>query len=145
MSNTALVVAVTVLGGLAAALQAQFAGAMATRMGTMGSVLVTYAGGGVLIAVIAAVTRSGGIGAWRDVPPYAFLAGALGLVVIGTLAFGVSKVGVVQALLTYTVSQFVFSAVIDHYGLFGTEVRSFDLDRAVGIALLAGGAWFVLR
>lgn len=145
MSNTALVVAVTVLGGFAAALQAQFAGAMATRMGTMGSVLVTYAGGGIVIAVAAAVTRSSGLAAWRDVPPYAFLAGVLGLVIIGTLAFGVSRVGVVQALLTFTVSQFVFAALIDHYGLFGTDVRSFDLDRALGIAMLVGGAWFVLR
>jgi bacterial/archaeal transporter family-2 protein len=145
MSATWMVVAVTVLGGLAAALQAQFAGAMAGRMGTLGSVAVTYAGGGLVIAIIAALDRGGGLSAWREVPPYAFLAGLLGLVIIGALAFGVSRVGVVQALLTFTVSQFVFSALIDHYGWFGAEVHSFDLDRTVGIALLLGGAWFVMR
>lgn len=145
MSTTWLVVGVTVIGGIAAALQAQFAGAMDSRMGTLESVFVTYGTGAILIAVAAGFARGGNLAAWRDVPPYAFLAGMMGLVVIGAVSYAVGRVGVVQALLTFTIAQFLFSAFIDHFGWFGADVRPFDVDRVLGVMLLFGGAWLVLR
>ncbi len=140
-----MVVAMTVLGGIAAALQAQFAGVMNNRMGTLGSVVVIYGSGAAAIAVVAALTRGNSLDGWRDVPPYTLLAGVLGLVVVGSVAFAVGRVGVVQALLTFTAAQFVFSALIDHFGWFGAEVRSFDLTRMSGVVMVFGGAWLVLR
>ncbi|MGF1666636.1 MAG: DMT family transporter [Acidimicrobiia bacterium] len=145
MSATWMVVAMTIVGGIAAALQAQFAGVMNNRMGTLGSVVVIYGTGALAIGVLAAVTRDSGLTAWREVPPYTLAAGVLGLIVVGSVAFAVGRVGVVQALLTFTVSQFVFSALIDHFGWFGAEVRLFDLSRVMGIGLLFAGAWLVLR
>lgn len=138
-------VAITIIGGIAAALQAQFAGVMNNRLGTLGSVAIIYGTGAVAIGALAAVTRDGGVAAWREVPTYTLAAGVLGLIVVGSVAFAVGRVGVVQALLTFTAAQFVFSALIDHFGWFGAEVRAFDLSRMLGIGLLFAGAWLVLR
>jgi bacterial/archaeal transporter family-2 protein len=140
-----MVVAMTVIGGVAAALQAQFAGVMNNRMSTLGSVVVIYGSGAIAIAVVAASARGNPMSGWSDVPPYALLAGVLGLVVVGSVSFAVGRVGVVQALLTFTAAQFVFSALIDHFGWFGAEVRSFDLTRMSGIVMVFAGAWLVLR
>jgi transporter family-2 protein len=145
MSSTWLVVIITVVGGLAGAVQAQFAGVMVEKMGPIESVFSTYALGGMCIGVIVAVTRPAHLAAWRTVPPWAFLAGLCGLVIVGSIAFGASRVGVVQALMTYTVSQFVFAAAIDHWGLFGAVVRHVEPSRAIGLGLMLAGTWLVLR
>jgi len=140
-----VVVGVTVVGGLAAALQAQFMGEMNARVGTLESVFITYGLGALVIGVIMAAARGGDLSSWRALPPYVFLAGVFGLVIVGSVSFGVGRVGVVQALVTFTAAQFAFSALIDHYGWFGAEVRAFDVSRMAGVALLVAGSWLVVR
>jgi transporter family-2 protein len=145
MSSTWLVVVITVIGGLAGAIQAQLAGVMVEKMGPLESVFSTYVLGGLLIGLIVAVSRPAHLSAWSTVPPWAFLAGVCGLVIVGSIAFGASRVGVVQALMTYTVSQFVFAAAIDHFGLLGAIVRHVETSRAIGLGLMLAGTWLVLR
>jgi transporter family-2 protein len=139
------VVAVTAVGGIAAALQAQFAGAMANKMGTLESVFATYGLGAVVVSVLVAFARGGNLALWRELPPYVFLAGTLGLVIVGSLAYGTARVGVVEAIMTYTVAQFLFGALIDQFGWFGADVRAVDLPRLGGLVLMLAGTWLVLR
>jgi transporter family-2 protein len=79
------------------------------------------------------------------VPPYTYLAGVFGLVIIGAISWSVARLGVVRGLLIVTLAQFLASALIDQFGWFGADVRPLDLLRVTGIGLLLAGGWLVLR
>jgi transporter family-2 protein len=140
-----VVVAVAIIGGIAVAVQGQFVGLLDDRLGTQASVLVTYGGGGLVAGLLLALARGEGLSQWRTVPWWAFLAGLLGLVIIGSIGFSVSRIGLVAALTAITVAQFVVGALIDHFGWFGAEIRVLDVGRMAGVALLVLGGWLVLR
>ena len=78
-------------------------------------------------------------------PWYVYTAGLLGLVIIGSLSLSVGELGLVPALVLITVSQFVVSATINHFGLLGATVDPIDLGKVVGFALLAAGTYLVLK
>ncbi|GIU93309.1 MAG: hypothetical protein KatS3mg011_2215 [Acidimicrobiia bacterium] len=140
-----LIVLVAVLGGLGVALQTQIAGFMDSRMGTLESVFVTYAGGGLAVTLLLAAARGGAIGQVRQLPWWVWTSGLLGLVIVGSIAFSAARLGVVRTLTVMTAAQFLFAGLIDHFGLLNAPVRPVDLPRAAGVVLLLAGAWMVLR
>ena len=140
-----LVVLVALVGGAAVALQAQLIGLLGGRLGNLEAVFVTYGLGAVIVGLLMLAARGGNLQAWRELPAYAYLAGACGLVVVGTISWSVARLGVVRGLLLVTLAQFLLSAVIDHFGWFGADVRTLDATRIAGIALFMAGAWLVLR
>ncbi len=139
---------VGLLGGIAAGLQAPFTGVMGQKVGEMGSVMFTYGLGALLILAIVLISLATGtadLSNWRAIPWWAFLAGPLGLVVIGSLAYAVPRLGATNATMLFLVGWLVFSALIDHFGWFGTPVRQLDLSRMAGTLTLLVGGWLILR
>ena len=145
MTGLLLIVVVAVAGGAAIAMQAQLAGLVSDRVGTLEAVFITYGVGGLLSALLMLVARGGSLGQLRQLPASIYLAGVFGLVIVGAIAFSVGRLGVVRGLLLITVAQFVWSALIDQFGWFGADVQPLTLGKAAGIALLLGGGWLVLR
>lgn len=143
--NPALVLLVALLGGIAIALQAQFAGVLETRMGTYDALAVSFVSAGVVIGV--ARFTSGGIdlNSWRGAPWWAYLVGVLALVIVGAVGFAAPRLGLVPTLATVTITQFVTGSVIAHFGWFGGTVDRIDLETTLGIVLLCAGGWLVLR
>ena len=136
---------IAVIGGITVVLQAQMIGLMEQKMGTLESVFVTYGSGGLLISLILLAMRGGNLKAWVNVPWYAFLAGVMGLVIIGTIGYTVPRLGLVTAFTILVATQFVGGALIDHWGLMGAEVRLLDLPKLFGIGVLLVGVWLIIR
>jgi transporter family-2 protein len=136
---------VAVAGGAAIAVQAQLAGVVSDRVGTLEAVFITYGIGGLLSGALMLLVRGGNLGQVRHLPAYIYLAGAFGLVIVGAISFSVGRLGVVRGLLLVTVAQFVVSAAIDQFGWFGAEIQPLTLAKASGITLLLAGGWLVLR
>ncbi len=136
---------IATLGGLAVALQAQFMGLMDRHLGTLESVFITYAGGGLVITVVMALARGGNLANWRMPPSYALTAGLLGLVIVSSIGYATARLGTVAALTVVLAAQFIVSALIDHFGLFGAAVRPLSLIRLAGIGALLVGVWLVTR
>ena len=135
--RSGLVVAAAVFCGVAVAVQAQFTGILQRQMGTLESTFITYFSGGIVIGLVMLLARGE---TWRPragLPWYAFTAGLLGLLIIGTLSLSVGDLGLVPALVLITVSQFVVGAVINHFGLFGAVVHPLDLAKVSGLAFSA--------
>ena len=145
MSNTLVVIIIAVLGGLAAVIQAQLNGVMDKGMGTLESVFVTYAVGGVVISVIMLFMRGGNLAAFHTLPWYVVLAGVCGLIIIGSISFSVPRIGVVATITLLVATQFIFGALIDHYGLLGAEIRPFTLQKLSGIGILLLGVYLIIR
>jgi transporter family-2 protein len=145
MTNYALLIAVAAIGGIATSLQGQFMGLMDQRLGTKASVFITYASGGLVVAL--AVLLSGGwnLKGWQNVPWYAFSTGLLGLVIVGTISYTVPRLGLTAAFTILVASQFIIAALLDHFGLLGGAVRPLDLSRSLGIGILILGVWLIMR
>ena len=85
------VILVGLPGGLAGALQSQPLGIMEDRAGTLVSTFVTYAGGGLAVALLMLAMRGARLSDLREVPWWAFTAGLMGLVVVASLGITVSR------------------------------------------------------
>ena len=145
MGSSAILIIVAVIGGISVALQAQMMGLLDKSIGTLEGVFVTYAGGGLLIALILIFMRGGNLGAWQSVPWYAYSSGALGLIIVGAIGYSAPRLGLVATFTIIVSAQFIVAAVIDHFGVLGAATRPLDLSRMLGIALLLAGIWMTMR
>lgn len=111
---------VVLIGGIAAAFQAVFAGIIGQKVGDLESVLITYTIGALIITLLVWLTQGGlQVSAWRTLPWYVFLSGPLGLVIVGSLSFTVPRLGAATAITLFIASWLILSAFFDHFGLLG--------------------------
>jgi transporter family-2 protein len=143
--KTAVLVVLAIVGGIAVSLQGNFMGIMDQRIGSKESVFITYASGGILAALMMIAARGGHLNAWQNAPWYALTAGALGLVIVGTIGYIVPRLGLTTAFTVIVASQLVVAVMLDHFGLLGAAVRTLDLSRITGLVLLILGVWLVLK
>ncbi len=136
---------IALVAGLAVTLQGQCVGVMDRVLGTRESMFMTYGSGGLLATLMMFAGRGGNLKAWTQVPWYAYTAGALGLIIVGSIGFTVSRLGAAKAFTLIVASQFLLAAVIDHFGLLGAEVRTLDAARAAGLAMIMTGVWLVVK
>ncbi|HGY10311.1 MAG TPA: hypothetical protein ENK37_09745 [Oceanithermus profundus] len=81
----------------------------------------------------------------QGVPPYAFLGGVLGaLVVVGTIV-AIQHLGVLAALITIVAGQLATAALIDRFGLFDLPVVLLSPARLLGLLLVLAGVFLVVR
>lgn len=143
MGITGLVL-VAAVAGIAVALQGQFMGIMESKLGVWESVFFTYGLGGLVIALIMLV-RGGNFAELRSVPPYAFTAGLLGLVIVGSITYVVPRLGLIAGFAVILLAQYALAAAIDQFGLFGATIRPVEVGRLVGLLVMGVGVWLVVR
>lgn len=133
------------LGGVAAAVQAHFMGLMDRSLGTRESVFITYAFGGLAVALAMLYWRGGNLRLWQQAPWYSLTSGALGLIVVATIAYTVPRVGLSRAFVVIVAAQFTIAALIDHFGLLGATPRPLDPSRLLGIGVTIAGVWLMVH
>ena len=132
------------LGGVAAGLQASFAGILGQKVGDLGTVFFTSLGA-IISASIFVLIIGVDFSNVRSIPRYAFLTGPLMLVIVGALSYTVPRLGTASAVTLSVVAWLTISALVDHFGLFGTPTRSIDITRLAGIGILFLGTWLVAK
>lgn len=86
---------------------------------------------------------SGDLGNLRHAPPVVLLGGPLGVFIVIGIVLALTRLGVVAAAAITLISQFILSALIDHFGLLGVERTTVSLWTVVGIFVLVLGAVLV--
>ena len=145
MNGSSLAIIIAAAGGLAVAVQAQLMGLMDRGIGSVGSVFITYCGGGLLIVAVMLLLRGGNLAALRSVPWYAFTSGVFGLIIVGAIGFSVPRLGLVTAMTILIAAQLATGALLDHFGLLGAAPRPLDLTRLLGLAAVVGGIFLTMR
>ena len=135
---------IAAIAGIAIAVQGQLMGSIDRAVGTLSSVFLTYGIGGLLAAIIWLGGRGSLQGA-REIPWYAWSAGAMGLVIVGAIGFATPRLGLSRAIIVIVGAQLLTAVIVDQFGLFGAPQRSVDLSRAAGVLLTMGGVWLVVR
>ena len=138
-------VGIAIVGGMAITLQGQFMGLMDKGIGTVESVFITYAGGGLVAALVIIGIRGGNLGAWHHVPWYTLLSGLLGLLIVGAIGYSIPRLGLSKAFTIMIAAQFAVAAAIDHFGWIGAPVRPLNVSRLAGMAVLVLGVWLVTK
>jgi transporter family-2 protein len=144
MVSAPFLIAVAVIAGIAVALQGQFMGTLDRTLGSAASVLITYGVGGV-IATLLWLMRRESLARAREVPWYAWFAGALGLVIVGGIGYASPRLGLSRTIVITIAAQLLAAIVIDHFGLFAAPQRTADAWRVVGLALTIGGAFLIVK
>jgi transporter family-2 protein len=143
--STVFLIGIAIMGGVAIALQGQFMGLLEHALGTVTGVFITYAGGGLMIALILIVFRGSNLKNWQGVPWYAFSSGILGLIIVGSIGYVVPRLGVAKGFTLIVASQFLIASPIDHFGFFGAVVRPMEMTRSLGLCLMLLGVWLVVK
>jgi transporter family-2 protein len=143
--STVFLISIAIMGGIAVTLQGQFMGLLDRGLGTIESVFVTYAGGGLIITLLMIAFRGGNLKNWQGVPWYAFGSGILGLIIVGSIGYVVPRLGVAKGFTLIIASQFMIASLIDHFGFFGAAVRPMDMMRSLGLGLMLLGVWLVVK
>ena len=147
MSGNAFAVVFTLAAGAAAAVQVAINAALGRRIGTLEAAMFQTAVGVAVFAVMMLVSRQSlaGVGnAFRE-PAWLWLGGVMGAVIIVAITYAPQRIGTFATAGLLIALQLVATAAIDHFGLFGLDRIGFTWERAIGFALLAGGAALALR
>jgi transporter family-2 protein len=147
VSATGLAVLFTLAAGAAGSLQAAINTRLGQRIGileaatfqTMIALLLF------LVAVLVARGSVAGVGSAFRQPPWMWLGGVMGFVIVSALTYAPAKLGTLGFSGVYIALQLATAAFIDAFGLFGFERLGLSWHRALGLVLLAAGAALVLK
>ena len=128
-----------VIAGAAMSVQ----GVMNTRLGDKAGVLETNAMvqgvGFVLALVIAIFFGRGDIRQIGQAPWYSWLGGVLAPVITVTVMLSISGLSPTVAISTILLSQLTVAALIDAFGLMGSEQMPFTWQKIAGVVLMVAG------
>ena len=129
----------SIIAGAAMSIQ----GVMNTRLGEKIGLYESnaFVQGTAFILSLAAVWIAGkgsfkGIG---EVNKLYLLGGVLGLIITVTVMLGMGKLSPAVAVSVILISQLLVAAVINAFGIMGTEKEAFGWNKYVGLALMIGG------
>ena len=132
-------IVLSIIAGMAMSVQ----GVMNTRLGEgIGNMEANafVQGTAFALAMIALLFwRQGSFSALGSVSRLYWLGGALGLVITLTVMLGIKSLGMTVAISIILMSQLLVAALIDAFGLMGSEKIAFGWNKFVGLAVMCGG------
>ena len=78
-------------------------------------------------------------------PPWLWLNGVMGAIVVLTITFTAPRIGTFATIGLLIAGQLAMGVLIDYLGLFGLDKIPLSAARIAGLVLLAGGAVLVLK
>jgi len=143
MSATQLFYAVLALtAGALIPVMATLNGSLGTHLGSASyAALILFAVGFVSVATWIVVTGTPLPASLRNTSALHFTGGIIVAFYILGITFLAPRFGLSNAIFCVVVAQILSSAVIEHFGLLGADLRPFDTQRALGAALLVGGTF----
>jgi transporter family-2 protein len=145
--GTAFAIAATAVAGLAGSVQVALMGRFGEKIGIFEALaFATLLTAALSCATLLVARRSvAAYSAGLHAPPWLWLAGVMGLIVVLTITFAAPRIGAAATIGLLIAGQLSMGAVIDRYGLFGLERIPIGWPRLLGIALLAVGAALSLK
>ncbi len=140
------VVLIGLVGGIAVGVQGPLSSLISQRLGMLESAFIVHQGGAVAALVLLLLLQRGGqLGEWRSLPWYILGAGALGVIVLGSLSYMIPRIGVAGAVIILVTGQLAVGALLDHFGWLGASLRPLSWERALGLAVMMAGVWLTVK
>lgn len=133
------------VSGVAMAVQGPLNSALGRVAGLWEATFLVHIVGMVVSGIAVIPLGTGSFGKVIAAPWYTWLGGAIGVLIIYAVAKSIPKIGAASATTAIIVGQVGTACLLDHLGIFGLEKLPFSWTKAVGVVLLAAGAWFLLK
>ena len=150
MQRAMIVALVGAVGtGLAIGTQASLNTWLGRLVGPIRTGLLVNLAGGVLAALLLLTLAATGqlslTGSLRSSPVLIFVAsGALGLVIIGGIAYSLPRTGIAAGVAAIFFGQMLVAVLVDSLGWGGADPIPLRIGRLIGLGLLFAGTWLVL-
>jgi transporter family-2 protein len=146
MTGARFAVVFALVAGVAGAAQAAVSGALGRRVGTIGAagfgVVVAAA---LVVALALALGRGGSIVSVTREPPWLWLGGLFGALIVIAIAYAPPRIGTFATVALLIAGQLVAGALIDAFGWFGSPRIPVSFARVLGLLMVAGGAALTLK
>ncbi|MFN2445636.1 MAG: DMT family transporter [Vicinamibacterales bacterium] len=143
--STLFLAVVSVLAGVASALQAATNGALAGRIGLGATLVVSITVTSVAVAVFY-FAQGGGRGSFFPAGTgwHFYLGGVYGFAIIAALAFAFPRLGGAWAIALLVLGQGMAAVAVDHFGWLDQAQTPISAARVAGLSLIVAGT-FLLR
>jgi transporter family-2 protein len=147
VSATSVAVVLSLVAGLAGSIQVAVSGALGKRIGVLEATAFGSIGAALIVCSVLLIARQsfGGVGAGFREPPWLWLGGVMGAIVVTSITFTAPRIGTFATIGLLIAGQLAMGVIIDAFGLFGLEKIPVTPARIAGLALLAAGALLVLK
>jgi transporter family-2 protein len=146
VTGTRFAITLSFAAGLAAAAQASIAGLLGRRIGTVQAAAITgLVGTGIIVTLVLVLGRGGGVLEAVHQPPWVWLTGVFGAVIVLAIAYAPPRIGTFATLALLIAGQLLAGALIDAFGVLGSPRIPVTMARIAGLVLVASGAGLTLR
>ena len=147
VSAAGYAIVVSLAAGLAGSLQVAISGTFGRRIGVLEATAFGSIGAAVIVTAVVLIAGQGmgGVGAGLRQPPWLWLNAVMGAIVVTSITFAAPRIGTFATIGLLIAGQLAMGVVIDAFGMFGLERIPVTWTRALGVLLLALGAFFALR
>ncbi|MGF7185666.1 transporter family-2 protein [Desulfitispora alkaliphila] len=146
MSGLLLALLLSLLAGLAISFQGTLNTLLSKSVGILESTLVVHLVGFMFAAVLLVVgVGSGSMAKIWEAPKISLTGGLLGVIIVSSTIFAISKLGVSYALALVILAQLMAAGAIDHFGLLGVEQTAFTWKRALGVTIIVAGVFLMKK
>ena len=143
--NNIFYVILTIVAGLLVTIQGPINVQLGKTIGnSYWSTLMTFIVGGLFMLIFALVTKqTTSVGTEQSFKLWQLLGGVFGAIYVVSIIIVMPVLGVGTATVLLLFVQLVTSMIFDHFGWLGTQIRPFDVYRAVGVILMAIGIYLI--
>lgn len=120
-------------------LQGVFNTRLSDKIGSWETNTIVQGSGLILTLIILFFFGNGNFKEVKSANKIYLLGGALGVVIIFTVMVSIRSLGTTVGISTILVAQLLAAALIDVFGLFGSEKVPFSLHEILGIIIMIGG------
>ncbi|MEA2350779.1 MAG: bacterial/archaeal transporter family-2 protein [Thermoleophilaceae bacterium] len=141
-----IAIALTAGAGGLVAMQAPINGMLGRHAGKLAAASISFViGTAVLVAITLVSGSEVNLSGAVKLPWYYFLGGVLGAAYVTTVLTTVRSLGAGGVTAATIAGQLTASVVLDRVGAFGLPEKQLTIARVVGVALLAGGVFLIVR
>jgi transporter family-2 protein len=138
-------VLITIAAAAANGFQAPINAALGKYTGTVESSCISFTGGALSLFIVAMVMGKGSILKFVEAPPYLWIGGILGALLVTTMLVVVTRIGAAGMISSVITGQMLAALIIDQIGFLGVPKNPIDIYRVGGILFLAVGVKLLTR
>ncbi len=128
-----------ILAGAAMSVQGVFNTRLSDKIGLFESNMLVQGSAFILALIAMLLFGSGNLKEIANVNKLYLSGGAIGFVITVTVMLAISKLNPTLAISTILIAQLLVAALVDAFGLFGSEKLAFGITKYIGIALMIAG------
>lgn len=129
----------SIIAGMAMSIQGVMNTRLGEHIGTMEANTIVQCTAAALSLAALAVSHGGSFAALGETPKLYWFGGVLGLVITVTVMLGIRDLSPTVSISVILISQLLVAALIDAFGLLGSERVAFGWSKYAGLVLMAGG------